>query len=254
MTLAFRACPSPFAPLLCYSHPQVIICPLLTLAFCALRPAMATKRQRLLELRYTLPHMSQSVLAAVCRAAEAGGLPASVTRHTIKDARDEAASQMAPYGALNCTVEAPRLSGRPLQLELQDPLPMLYASAALPPFAKLLKESLRRKPSSPTEPWHLIMYSDEVTPGNVLAYDHKRKIVACYFSFAEFGYAVSDEEAWFCPAILRSSVVKTLAGDVTALMSSVLMRMFDPPKHDASTTRVMLDLHGGEKCRICFSS
>ena len=154
---------------------------------------MASKLRRLAELRYRLPHMSQGALAALCQEAAVGGLPDHVRRKGIRGARDDIAARKTPNGPLHCTIQIPRKSGRPYELELQDPMPMLCASmASSPPFANLVNDTLQMRPSSPLEPWHLILYSDEITPGNALAYDNERKSVACYYSIAEFGLALPD--------------------------------------------------------------
>jgi hypothetical protein len=55
------------------------------------------------------------------------------------------------------------------------------------------------KPATADEPWQLIIYTDEVTPGNPLATNNKRKFHAVYWSFLELGMnALCREEAWFC--------------------------------------------------------
>ena len=72
------------------------------------------------------------------------------------------------------------------------------------------------------------------------------------FLFCGFGLALSDEESWFTPAVLRSSVVKTLAGDTTALLSAVLKRMFDPTGHHATESGVLLTRPDGSQVRIFF--
>ena len=42
----------------------------------------------------------------------------------------------------------------------------------------------------------LVLYSDGITPGNVLSSDKRRKSAAWYASFLEFGRCLAFEEAW----------------------------------------------------------
>ena len=53
-------------------------------------------------------------------------------------------------------------------------------------------------------PWKLILYSDGITPGSVLALDNQRKAVVWYFSFLEFGKLLSCEEVWLPLAFART--------------------------------------------------
>jgi hypothetical protein len=54
--------------------------------------------------------------------------------------------------------------------------------------------------------WKLILYSDGVVPGNVLAADNQRKSVVWYFSFLDFGWRLAYEEVWIPLAFARTAV------------------------------------------------
>ena len=71
------------------------------------------------------------------------------------------------------------------------------------------------------------MYSDEVTPGNVLAPLPSRKCWAIYCSCKEFGPALlSKENAWFCMCVQRTSSVKTLVAGIVQVFGLLLKMMF----------------------------
>jgi len=53
--------------------------------------------------------------------------------------------------------------------------------------------------------WHLIMYADGITPGNVLAPENRRKSIVWYVSFLEFGAKLAYEEAWMTVAVARTA-------------------------------------------------
>ena len=51
----------------------------------------------------------------------------------------------------------------------------------------MFSAALRSSPSTIESPWGLILYADEVIPGNQLSIRHSRKVWVMYFSFIEFG-------------------------------------------------------------------
>ena len=56
-------------------------------------------------------------------------------------------------------------------------------------FRELLEQRVVVKPPCLDAPWKIILYADEVVPGNVLNLDNKRKVVVFYFGFRELGRA-----------------------------------------------------------------
>ena len=90
-------------------------------------------------------------------------------------------------------------------------------------FSEFFESRLRDTPPSPERPWGVIVYSDEVVPGNVLASDNRRKLWQCYMSFIEFGAeALSNELAWLPAASVRSSVVNECAAGISQLMAKLV--------------------------------
>ena len=59
-------------------------------------------------------------------------------------------------------------------------------------YAALMERTLRQL--SPGEPLGLLLYNDEVTPGNVLAPDNKRKFNSFYFAFMKTGAAAHQND------------------------------------------------------------
>ena len=61
--------------------------------------------------------------------------------------------------------------------------------------------------------WSLVIYYDELTPGDAFAPDNKRKFWSIYVAFLEFGpHMLAQEEAWLPIGILRTSTAKTIVG------------------------------------------
>ena len=86
-------------------------------------------------------------------------------------------------------------------------------------------------PSSPSRPWSLILYLDELVPGNVLG-RAERKSSAFYTSFAQFSNQLCNSHAWLTLAIARSHFVANLEGGVSQIMSTLLKSTFCNPMVD----------------------
>lgn len=153
------------------------------------RPA---KLARLNQLRCRVPFVSQSALSTILRLARDDELPAACTRQDVRDSRDTSVQTMTPYGPLHQRITVPG----DIDLEIQHPMAMLHHccanSAAL---SKLVMNTAAARPPTLTNPWHIVIYADEILPGNQLAYKHNRKFWGVYWSILEFGAAaLSDED------------------------------------------------------------
>ena len=103
-------------------------------------------------------------------------------------------------------------------------------------------------PSSEARPWRLILYSDEVTPGNQLKVDNKRKIQAIYWSLHEFHPKLSDEDMWFTFTTKRSSEVNLIDGGMSRIFGFVVKLMF--VTLGMSLTGQVLKLASGKTIRL----
>ena len=145
----------------------------------------------IVELKSKLPYISQSAIAALLKVAKNMELPDACTRGNVRDARHEYLSQPTPYGTIH---QALALTDR-VSTEVQHPFAVLFHCAKpSPSFSSLLQRCLAKNPSDLDHKWRLILYSDEVSPGNQLAYVHARKTWSVYWSFLEFGAALSCED------------------------------------------------------------
>lgn len=89
-------------------------------------------------------------------------------------------------------------------------------------FRGVLSEALRHHPAGPGHRWHLVVYLDEVVPGNVLAPDNKRKIMAFYCTFREMDAELFNEAVWLPLGVIRRSIVGTVIGGWSAVVSALL--------------------------------
>ena len=151
------------------------------------RPA---KLARLTTLRQQLPFISQSGLAALLKHAATNPLPECSGPKQIRTARNEFVKQSTPYGPLHQQIRIGSIS-----IEVQHPFPVLYHTASKSlAFSELLKAALQQRPCSASRPWRVILYFDEIFPGNQLAYKNSRKLWASYWSLLELGCAALSNE------------------------------------------------------------
>ena len=94
-------------------------------------------------------------------------------------------------------------------------------------YRNVVTQAGSQKPSNPMNPWRLIVYNDEVTAGNVMKSDNKRKATAFYFSFHEYGLSLRSEDAWLCNAVIPYDKVKLVQGGLSCVLKHFLKEMFE---------------------------
>merc|ERR1712110_1174874 len=91
-------------------------------------------------------------------------------------------------------------------------------------------------------PWNLLLYSDEVTPGNQMAPMNNRKFQAVYWSFMELGFnALSNEEGWFTILVEYSKVVNQASAGLSQVFGKLVHVFFDEAGHNFQTSGVLLE-------------
>ena len=156
------------------------------------------KLQALSNFKSKLPHMTQASLSAVLVALKHEPLPDCARRADIRESRDMLVKQMTTYGPLHQIVDIPMGPGKtPLKLEVQHPFAMLSQTCKQSAsFSNLIERAYTQNRCTPQEPWNLVVYNDEVSPGNQLKAVNERKLQAVYWTLHEFTAAVHcDEEA-----------------------------------------------------------
>jgi len=82
-------------------------------------------------------------------------------------------------------------------------------------------------------PLTLILYEDEITPGNVFMV--RRKVHAWYFSFREFNLHLRNEQAWICFAVLQSTIPPIVKAEFSAVSKELLLTMFSENRQNFSS-------------------
>ena len=157
------------------------------------------KLARLQSLRSRLPYVSKTALSRILTLASQEALPGSSTRDDVRRARDTMVMEPTPYGMIHQTISLPATEGDPLSIEVQHPFPMFwYTCKKSDAFSRLVARTMASNPCTVAKPWSLILYADEITPGNQLAYKNARKMWAMYWTILDLGSAaLSDEDCFF---------------------------------------------------------
>ena len=154
------------------------------------------------------------------------------SRSSIKRAREAAladtATQFGPLmRAMDISLAVP---GKAVSIKYVDPVCLLcHVLECRPGMAALFQERMDAAPPSFQSPWHLIVYCDEVAPGNQLRHQNNRKLQTIYWSFRELGQrALSCENCWFVLTALKSSTVASMGG-MSILWANLLPAFFGAP-------------------------
>ena len=158
-------------------------------------------------------------------------------RKHFQEGRDDLVLKFkTSFGPMLQTIKTVTTDGSSLDLFVAHPWAVLDTCISKSKrLRKLIDEQLALKPCTPDKPWNIILYSDEVTPGNTHSPQNDRKFQAVYWSFLEFGpWALSHEEYWFPLMTEYSSVVKGCSGGLSQVFASLLKLFFEPGGFNAA--------------------
>ena len=152
-------------------------------------------QERVNRMRYNLPFASQAALGAIMRLSAREELPAG-SRLAIRQSRDQAVATVTEYGPFHKVVKVQSTDGGDIDLEIQNPQAMFsHMIKHNPSFARRVEAAYARKPPSAQAPWTIIVYGDEILPGNALAHTTNRKCWGIYWSLMELGPSTLTNEA-----------------------------------------------------------
>jgi hypothetical protein len=151
--------------------------------------AQPSKRQRVSQLS-GLKWASDSAIEAVLKRLDQQGclVGAATSRRTLARAVEAGVQAPTLYGPTLHTIPLALDDDTTFNWHVVNPFAMLCWLANLSrAFCGFLKQKLLEHPCSPTQPWNIVFYTDEASPGNLLRVDNTRKCHAFYWSFSEFG-------------------------------------------------------------------
>ena len=214
---------------------------------------VAERAVRTMKLRRSLPHMSASAMASVVKYAQdhdLSDLPSS-TRGIRRD-RDTTLED-TPFGPMLISTSLVGKAGsKDLVLHMINPLGYLHTAVKQPGsgFSKRFIELWNSKPSTVDNPWRIILYADEVVPGNALSLMNKRKVWIVYFSFVEFGAQLSDEDAWAPLAAEPSVGLKHVRAGISQAVAAVIKQFFGARTFDLRKSGILLHRPDGSTFRF----
>ena len=108
--------------------------------------------------------------------------------------------------------------------KFQRLLPFVVSSCA--GFRLELESAFTHFPNSQSSPWRLVLYSDEITPGNVLKLQNRRKAACWYLGVVEMMGFLRREEGWLTIGVIRASVVHKLHGGYSSMARALRPSLF----------------------------
>ena len=86
-----------------------------------------------------------------------------------------------------------------------------------------------------TLPLKLIIYLDEINPGNPLAPDPQRLVQAVYWTFADFpSFFLARKDSWFVFTIFKTMTIKQQLQGYISEMAKLILKVFFPDGHGTS--------------------
>ena len=133
-------------------------------------------------------------------------------------------------------------TGTPIQWECVSLSKLIDVGIRTAPGIASLFEALwRLRPCTRDTPYTLLLYGDEVVPGDALKLDNHRKAFVMYVAVREWGpFVLKHVEAWRPLCLIRSTLAGTVAGGLANAVRICLRRMF---VHEGiSTTGVVVPM------------
>ena len=120
--------------------------------------------------------------------------------------------------------------GDPLTVHYLEPAPMLWAACQHGEgFRSFLLQRFDAQGCTAAAPWNIVLYADEVSPGNQLKASNERKLQVVYWSLKELGgHALSKEDSWFVLTAVRSCDVVRLCDGMSQLMRHMMHAIIAP--------------------------
>lgn len=196
--------------------------------------------------------VSQAALAEILSAVkEAGEIPEATSRSTVKRRRQEAIDIETPYGPVISSMELDALDGSKVKVPFCNPAAWLHYCSRNCRRMQNLLDGASATPNNIRTPWQLIIYLDEVSPGNALKVHNRRKLQCIYWAFQEIGgIPLTQEHSWNVLTCVRTDTVNRLKSGLSQLFRRCI-HTFYSERGDMSYG-ISLQICGREQI-CCFS-
>ena len=199
----------------------------------------AKKKPRIGELGQGT-HMSAAGKAQLLKDVRDVGMPSAISASTIRRERKAKTHVETSFGPLICWRSLPNATAgkADVRIPFQHPFAMLehllvISASFLDLFMKVIMAagSILR----------IVVYGDEVTPGQAMAKCNKRKTYAIYWSFADFGFPLlSNDKLWFTLATVHTETIKLIRGKTACLYREAMRLFFGRPSGADMRDGIML--------------
>ena len=154
--------------------------------------------------------------------ADDASLTAQRGRHSIRSSANTAANIDTPYGRV---VQQLRIGTDELEYwDYVHPLAFLYC---LTERSSALGDIMDQCIGDGTRPLSVVIYLDEVTPGNPLRMDTTRKIWAIYWLFTDWPqHMIHNVDSWLLLGAIRCNVVNSFDDGMSEFMPMLMRIMF----------------------------
>ena len=146
-------------------------------------------------------------------------VPEASSRQTLKRAREREVDVATPHGPIMTEMQLPLENGGFLSARYCDLAAYLHHTVATCEGWGHFFEDRLEQAEGGQSGWQMIVYADEVSPGNQLRKDNRRKFWAVYASWKELGgLALSKEASWNIILTLRSNRCAQVVGGFSTVM------------------------------------
>ena len=161
-------------------------------------------------------------------------------RREVAEAVLHHATAMTPYGPVVQQLDFSIDQERTHSMAYIHPFALIFYLCSLNScFGALLRDCLRNRLC------RIVMYIDEIKPGNVLRPDKGRATPCVYWTFLEFPEWFRRRAiGWMSLAFVRTAIVLEFPGQVSGLMRALLHKLFSSDGHHFQRTGVNFLVHG----------
>ena len=210
------------------------------------------KLRKLHAMKSKVPHMTAAALPGLLQEVHEHGSVDLFQRKHVREATEKHLEQFQGYGKLIKTVDLVGSDGSMVAIPIINVFSLIdgaYGQGG--GYTALIDETLRTCPNSVDEPWSILLYTDEIVPGNVLSHENKRKVTVVYMSILQFGaIRLSQECSWLTLACVRSSVLGTVKAGLSQLTKVVVKDLFQNTLVDLPTGGLLLKGPNGNRQRL----
>ena len=210
------------------------------------------KLRRLNTFRRDLPYVSASALSSILAEVKQHGVPELSNGSQLAEATSSEMAAPTPYGPLVTEVKVASKTLESISMLTVNPLSLIYRAAQQGgKFANLMLRKMQEQPPTPEAPWNIVMYADEVVPGNQLSHDNRRKVWVGYMSFLELGACrMSNKDVWLCHFVRRSQDLAKLSAGIGQCFAASLKLLFGGLNHNIAVGGVALEASDGRQFRM----